>query len=73
MMRLCHELPPDIDRQVDGLLKKIDGFTDRDFKFKLGSILDADFREYYAVNRFSFFKEKLKYFGSDLGNKLKFI
>lgn len=60
LLRKGIDLPPDIDRQVDGLLKKIDGFTDRDFKVKLGSILDADFREYYAVNRFSFFKEKLK-------------
>ena len=35
------------------------GFTEKDFKVKLGSIVESEFREYYAANRFGFLKEKL--------------
>ena len=31
----------------------------RDFKVKLGSILEAEVREYYVEQRFSYLKEKL--------------
>jgi len=53
-------LPPDIHSVSDQLLKKLDGFKDRDFKIKLGSILESEFRDYYVANRFSYFKEKLQ-------------
>ncbi len=38
---------------------KLAGFKDRDFKVKLGSILENDIRNYYNVNRFSYIEEKL--------------
>jgi len=34
-------------------------FEIRDFKVKLGSILEAEFREYYITRRFSYLKERL--------------
>ena len=39
--------------------KKVDLLKDRDFKVKLGSILEDDIREYYMTNRFRFLQEKL--------------
>jgi len=39
--------------------KKLDHLTERDFKVKLGSILESDLREYYVRNKFSYLKEKL--------------
>ena len=59
LLRRGIELPADIGKEADRLLKKIDGFKDRDFKVKLGSILEADVREYYVTQRFSYLKEKL--------------
>lgn len=59
LMRKGIELPEASREQINVLLKKIDDFKDRDFKVKLGSILDADLREYYVTRRFSFLKEKL--------------
>ena len=59
LLRKGIDLPADIGGRSDRLLKTIDGFKERDFKVKLGSILDADFREYYVTQRFSYLKEKL--------------
>ena len=53
------ELPADIGKKTGRLLKKLDGFKDRDFKVKLGSILEAEVREYYVTQRFSYLEEKL--------------
>jgi hypothetical protein len=39
--------------------KQIDRLKDMDFKVKLGSILENDVREYYAIRKFAFLKEKL--------------
>ncbi|MBW1821611.1 MAG: hypothetical protein JRI92_07580 [Deltaproteobacteria bacterium] len=41
------------------LIKCIEGFKEKDFKVKLGSILERDMRKYYIENRFSYLKEKL--------------
>jgi len=38
---------------------KLLGFKEMDFKFKLGSIVESDTRDYYATNRFSYLEEKL--------------
>jgi len=35
-------------------MKRTTGFKDKDFKVKLGSIVDSDTRIYYAQNRFSY-------------------
>jgi hypothetical protein len=40
-------------------MKRTTGFKDKDFKVKLGSIVDSDTRIYYAQNRFSYLVEKL--------------
>ena len=39
--------------------RKLAGLKDRDFKVKLGSILEDDIREYYLTHRFGFLHEKL--------------
>ncbi|NNF99547.1 MAG: nucleotidyl transferase AbiEii/AbiGii toxin family protein [Desulfobacteraceae bacterium] len=59
LLRRGVELPPDIHEMTDGLLRKIDGFKDGDFKVKLGSILEEEYREYYITRRFSYLKEKI--------------
>ncbi len=59
LLRKGTQLPANIGEESSRLLKKIEGFKDRDFKVKLGSILDAEFRAYYNTKRFSFLKEWL--------------
>ena len=39
--------------------KKLAQLKDRDFKVKLGSILEDDVRKYYATHRFGFLQERL--------------
>lgn len=41
------------------LTQRIEGFKIKDFKVKLGSILESDIRKYYITNRFGLLKEKL--------------
>jgi len=51
---------PDLnDEQKRRLTKRIDGFKEKDFKVKLGSVLESDIRKYHIESRFSFLKEKL--------------
>ena len=59
LLRRGIELPADMGSKAGRLSKKVDGFKDRDYKVKLGSILEAEFREYYVTKRFSYLKEKL--------------
>jgi predicted nucleotidyltransferase component of viral defense system len=59
LLRRGIELPDDIGSKAERLSKKIDGFKDRDYKVKLGSILEAELREYYVTKRFSYLKKKL--------------
>jgi len=50
---------PDLSReQILQCKKKLAGFKDRDFKVKLGSIIEKDIRDYYISNRFSFLEER---------------
>lgn len=37
----------------------LNGFKAKDFKVKLGSILERDIRQYYVTNRFSYLREKI--------------
>jgi len=37
----------------------LNGFKAKDFKVKLGSILESDIRQYYVTNRFSYLREKI--------------
>ena len=59
MLRRGTELPDLSLGQVKNLMKRTTGFKDKDFKVKLGSIVDNDTRIYYAQNRFSYLLEKL--------------
>ena len=59
LIRRGIDLPLNSDREVADLKNKITGLKDMDFRVKLGSILEKDFRSYYNENKFSFLEEKL--------------
>jgi predicted nucleotidyltransferase component of viral defense system len=59
LLRRGIALPTDLGKEADRLLKKIDGFKNSDFKVKLGSIVEAEVREYYVTQRFRYLKQKL--------------
>ena len=59
LLRRGVKLPALSDEQQREFQKKLGHFKDRDFKVKLGSILENDLRSYYATNRFSYLEEKL--------------
>jgi len=49
---------PDEDRTK--MIARLAGFKANDFKVKLGSVLEKDFRAYYIQNKFSYLKQKLE-------------
>jgi hypothetical protein len=52
---------PDLpDNKLLAFRKKLAEFKDRDFRVKLGSILESDIRDYYATQRFRYLEEKLE-------------
>ncbi len=53
------EVHPDKSK-LEMMLKIINGFSDRDFKVTLGSVLDEKDRKFYAENKFKFLQEELK-------------
>ena len=59
MLRRGVEIPRMDEKQSIAFRKKIALLKDRDFKVKLGSILENDTRDYYIANRFRFLQEKL--------------
>ena len=59
LLRRGVELPVLAGKQSIEFREKLAGFKDRDFKVKLGCILENDFRNYYIVNRFRYLEEKL--------------
>lgn len=59
LLRRGVEFPPLKGTQLKLIQKKIRLFKENDFKVKLGSIVDADAREYYNSNRFSYLDERL--------------
>ena len=59
LLRRGVELPALAGERSIEFREKLAGFKDRDFKVKLGSILENDIRNYYNINRFSYLKEKL--------------
>jgi hypothetical protein len=59
LLRRGIELPVFNKKQIDRLQKKIAGLKERDFKVKLGAILENDIREYYFTHRFGYLEEKL--------------
>jgi hypothetical protein len=59
LLRRGIELPVLADIQSVEFRKKLAGLKDRDFKVKLGSILENDIRNYYIAHRFIYLEEKL--------------
>ena len=59
MLRRGVEIPYMDEKQSIAFRKKLTLLKDRDFKVKLGSILENDTRDYYIANRFRFLQEKL--------------
>jgi predicted nucleotidyltransferase component of viral defense system len=59
MIRRGVEMSFNDKRQLTAFQKMLSRLKDRDFRVKLGSILDDDIREYYVTNRFRYLQEKL--------------
>ena len=59
MLRRGVEIPRMDEKQSIAFRKKLALLKDRDFKVKLGSILENDTRDYYIANRFQYLHEKL--------------
>jgi len=52
-------LPELTKSEISKLMNRMDGFKAKDFKVKLGSVVESDIRKYYIENRFNFFRQKL--------------
>lgn len=59
LLRKGIKLPELKAEQISKLKKRINGFTEKDFKVTLGSILEGDVRTYYLENKFSYLLEKI--------------
>ena len=59
MLRRGVEIPVRDEGQSIAFQIKLARLKDRDFKVKLGSILEDDIREYYVTHRFHFLQERL--------------
>jgi predicted nucleotidyltransferase component of viral defense system len=46
--------------KITGIQKKLAGLGERDFKVKLGSILESGIRDYFIANRFSYLEETVR-------------
>ncbi len=46
--------------EISKLKERLDGFKEKDFKVKLGSVLESDIRKYYIENRFDYLREKIE-------------
>jgi predicted nucleotidyltransferase component of viral defense system len=66
LLRQGISLPELTKSQISSLIKKIDSYKPRDFKVKLGSVLETDIRQYYISNQFQFLKQKLQNLQSHL-------
>jgi hypothetical protein len=59
LLRRGIELPVKTDRELIEFQKKLASLKERDFRVKLGSILESDIRDYYVRHRFSYLQEKI--------------
>ena len=59
MVRRGVKVPLRKEKEFMALQKKIAGLKEKDFKVKLGSILEDQIREYYVTNGFRFLQDKL--------------
>jgi len=53
-------LPELAKSEISKLMNRVDGFKAKDFKVKLGSVVESDIRKYYIENRFNFLRQKLQ-------------
>ena len=60
LLRKGIALPELNEKQLSKLNQRLDGFKEKDFKVKLGSVLEGDIREYYIENQFSFLRDKIR-------------
>ncbi len=60
LLRKGIPLPELSNKELTEFKKKLALFKDKDFKVKLGSILEGDIRKYYIENRFCYLQEKIK-------------
>jgi len=63
LLRQGISLPELTRNEISRLISTIQGFKLKDFKVKLGSVLESDIRNYYIENRFSFLRQKLSLSG----------
>jgi len=59
LLRQGIALPKLPGKEITKLIRSLDKFKTRDFKVKLGSVLEADIRAYYIQNKFDFLRQKL--------------
>jgi len=59
LLRRGIELPVKTNRELTEFQKKLASLKERDFRVKLGSILESDIRDYYITHRFSYLQEKI--------------
>ncbi|MBW2575790.1 MAG: nucleotidyl transferase AbiEii/AbiGii toxin family protein [Deltaproteobacteria bacterium] len=59
LLRQGIPLPELKKNEISKLIKRIHAFKAKDFKVKLGSVLEGDIRKYYIENRFNFLRQKL--------------
>jgi len=62
LLRQGVPLPELTKNEISKIINSVDGFKAKDFKVKLGSIVESDIRKYYIENRFNFFRQKLRAF-----------
>lgn len=59
LLRSGAGLPKLSVKRTKDLVRTLEGFTDSDFKVKLGSVLEPDMRAYYNRSKFSFLWQKM--------------
>jgi predicted nucleotidyltransferase component of viral defense system len=59
LLRQGIPLPDLADADKKKMVARLDGFKDKDFKVKLGSVLEIDTRAYYIENQFNYIRQKL--------------
>lgn len=60
LLRKGIPLPQLTDEQIERLQKRINSFKLNDFKVTLGSVLEAEWRQYFVQNGFKLLEEKLR-------------
>lgn len=59
LLRRGVDLPDLLEKHAEEFQQRLARFSNNDYKVKLGSILESEFRDYYVANRFGYLEEKL--------------